>query len=249
MPARSSTASRRWPSTTSSFDLYYWPQIQGRGEFVRLALEASGTPFRDVAREDGVAAMMDRMAQGDTPPFAPPFLVHGRVVVAQVAAILFYLGPRLDLAPADEAARLWCHQVQLTITDLVAEVHDTHHPLGNGLYYEDQKPEAKRRAAGFVAERMPKFLGWLERVAERSGSPWLVGEAVTTADLSAFQAVEGLSYAFPKAMRRLTPDYPRLLRIRDAVASLPAVAAYLASDRRVAFNEDGIFRHYRELDR
>ena len=148
------------------------------------------------------------------------------------------------------AGRLWCHQIQLTITDLVAEAHDTHHPLGNGLYYEDQKPEARRRAEQFTAERIPKFLGWLERVAERNpaGPRHLGGAALTTADLSVFQVVEGLRYAFPSAMRGFARAYPKLAALHGTVKAQPAVAEYLASERRIAFNEDGIFRRYPELD-
>ena len=253
MPANASTGLPRWPSTTSrrlDYQFYYWPNIQGRGEFVRLALEATGTAYRDVARDKGVAAMLQRMGEGATPPFAPPFLIDGSVVVAQVAAILQYLGPRLGLVPSDEAGRLWCHQIQLTITDFVAEVHDTHHPLGSGLFYEDQKPEALRRSRGFVLERLPKYLRWLERVVLRNpaGSPHVVGNALSTADLSVFQLVEGLRYAFPNAMERFEHDYPQLAQVHDAVAALDRVAAYLASDRRIPFNEEGIFRHYPELD-
>jgi glutathione S-transferase len=195
--------------------------------------------------------MTRRMATGARPPFAPPFLVHGDVVVAQVAAILLYLGPRLGLAPADEAGRLWCHQIQLTVTDLVAEAHDTHHPVGSGLYYDDQKPEALRRSEEFLAERLPKFLGWLDRVAERNkaAGPYLVGGGLTTADLSTFQVIEGLRYAFPNAMADWVRQYPRLHDLHGVVAQQPAVAAYLASERRIPFNEDGVFRHYPELDR
>ncbi len=194
--------------------------------------------------------MMRKMEAGPTPPFAPPFLVDGPVVVAQVAAILLHLGPRIGLAPADEAGRLWCHQIQLTITDLVAEAHDTHHPLGNGLYYEDQKPEALRRAEGFAAERIAKYLGWLEQVAARNpaGPAHLVSEALTYVDTSVFQVVEGLRYAFPKAMARAEKRLPHLLTVHAMVAAQPNVAAYLASDRRIAFNEEGIFRRYPELD-
>ena len=233
-----------------AYALYYWPNIQGRGEFVRLAFEAAGVAYRDVAREDGVAAMQRRMASGARPPFAPPFLVDGDVVVAQVAAILHYLGPRLGLAPRDAADQLWCHQIQLTITDFVAEIHDTHHPLGSGLYYEEQKPEARRRAAGFLAERLPKYLGWLETVASRNpaGPLHLVGDALSTADLSVFQLIEGLRYAFPKAMRGRKAAYPLLFGVHDRVKARKSVAAYLASERRIAFNEDGIFRHYAALE-
>ena len=232
------------------YDLYYWPNIQGRGEFVRLALEATGTPYRDVAREQGVPAMLRRMNEGPTPPFAPPFLVDGATVVAQVAAILQYLGPKLGLTPKAEAEALWCHQIQLTITDFVAEIHDTHHPIGNGLFYEDQKPEALRRSRGFVLERLPKYLRWLERAVlrNRTGSAHLVGASLTTADLSLFQLVEGLRYAFPNTMDEFERDYPQLTLVHAFVEEMPTVAAYAASGRRVPFNEEGIFRCYPELD-
>lgn len=233
-----------------TYDFYYWPNIQGRGEFVRLAFEAAGEPYRDVARTEGIAAMQRVMRAGPTPPFAPPFLVHGAVTVAQVAAILDYAGPHLGLVPRDARARLWCHQIQLTITDFVAEIHDTHHPIANSLYFEDQVPEAKRRSAAFLAERVPKYLGWLEMVAERnpSGPAHLVSDRLSTADLSVFQLVEGLRYAFPRAMAAAQGAFPRLLAVHAMVRQQPGVAAYLASPRRIPFNESGIFRRYPELD-
>jgi glutathione S-transferase len=234
------------------YEFYYWPSIQGRGEFVRLAFEAAGAPYRDVAREDGIAAMTRRMTDAslDSPPFAPPFLVHGDVVVAQVAAILQYVAPQLGLVPADERLRLWAHQIQLTMTDIVAEVHDTHHPVGTELYYEDQKPESVRRAEGFVTARIPKYAAWLELILARNpaGRGHMVGDRLSYVDLSVFQLIEGLRYAFPRAMRGFGTRYPGLLGVHHRVKLLKAVAAYLASDRRIPFNEDGIFRRYPELD-
>ena len=231
------------------YQLYYWPEIQGRGEFVRLALEDAGASYDDVARKSGgMSKMTAMMAREKRPPFAPPFLKAGKVVVAQVANILFYLGPRLKLAPRDEAGRLWLHQLQLTVTDFVKEIHDTHHPVGTGLYYEDQKPEARRYAQSFLEDRAPKYLGYFETVLEKSGGPWLLGRKLTYIDLSVFQVVDGLRYAFPKAMKRIERDVPGLIAIRDRVAARPRIKAYLTSPRRIAFNENGIFRHYSELD-
>ena len=239
-----------------TYRLYYWPSIQGRGEFVRLALEAAGAGYTDMARGkgegQGVPAMMALMGDQSLahPPFAPPFLVDGDVMIAQAANILLYLGPRLGLAPKAEADRLFVHQLQLTITDLVKEAHDTHHPVAGSLYYDDQKPEAKRASELFRTERIPKFLGYFERVlaANPAGDAWLVGAAMTYVDLGAFQVVEGLRYAFPKSMAAQEKGWPKLIALHDRVAAQDKVAAYLASERRIAFNEDGIFRHYPELD-
>jgi len=234
-----------------SYELYYWPSIQGRGEFVRLALEEAGADYVDVAREpQGVAAMMRMMDRAAHPPFAPPFLKDGETIIGQSAAILLYLGARHGLAPQDPAGGLWTHQVQLTIADFVAEAHDTHHPVGIGLYYDDQKDEALRRAREFRDSRIPKFLGWFETILARNpaGDGHLVGGTLTYADLSLFQVVEGLTYAFPKATRRALKDAPRVAALHAAVAGRPRIEAYCASPRRIAFNEDGIFRHYPELD-
>ena len=217
--------------------LYYWPSIQGRGEFIRLALEDAGAAYTDVARgPGGVAKMQKEMQRRQV--FAPPFLVHGKLAIAQTANILFYLGPRLGLAPKAEAARLWLHQQQLTLSDWLAEVHDVHHPIGSGLYYEEQKREARRRAAEFRDSRLPKYLRYFETL-ERP-------RAVTYLDLSLFQMIEGLRYAFPRTLKKLR--YKKLDALHARVARRPRLAAYLDSERRIAFNRQGIFRHYPELD-
>jgi len=238
-----------------AYELYYWPSIQGRGEFVRLALEEAGAEYIDVARGQGrsgqgVGAMLALMDGGDVahPPFAPPFLKDGDLIIGQTANILLYLGARLGLAPADEADRLWAHQLQLTVTDFIKEIHDTHHPIASGLYYEDQQEEAKRYATEFLRERAPKYLGYFERVIERNDGKHLAGETVTYPDLSLFQVIEGLRFAFPQAMERIEPDYPKAAALAAAVAKRPRIAAYLASPRRIPFNQQGIFRRYKELD-
>ncbi len=243
------------------YELYYWPGIQGRGEFVRLALEAAGAVYLDVARGSasagqGVPALLRTLddASIDHPPFAPPILRHGKLVVAQTAAILLYLGPRLGLVAKSEAGRLWTHQIQLTVADAVAEVHDTHHPISGSLYYADQKPEARRRAQAFRDQRLPKYLGWFEAILARNrgnagaAKLHLVGRRLSYADLSLFQLVDGLSYAFPVATRRVLGKLPLVARLHREVALHRRVAAYLQSERRIAFNQDGLFRRYPELD-
>jgi glutathione S-transferase len=233
------------------YELYYWPEIQGRGEFVRLALEEAGAPYVDVARRKGgqerLIALM-QSARERHPPFAPPFLKAGRLTIAQTANILQYLGPRHALAPKNEQGRLWVHQLQLTVADFVEEVHQTHHPIASALYYEEQRKEAKRYSGEFWKRRPQKYLGYFERVLEGSGGPWLTGRRLSYADLSLFQVVEGLRYAFPRAMRRLESKVPGVVAVHDAVSRRERIAAYLASPRRIAFNEYGIFRHYKELD-
>jgi glutathione S-transferase len=233
------------------YELYYWPEIQGRGEFVRLALEDAGADYVDVARRPRGMAAMSRFLESRSvkrPPFAPPFLKAGKLLIGQTANILFFLGPDLHLAPKDEAARLWAHQLQLTIADWIAEVHDTHHPIASSLYYEEQKREAKRRAEVFRVERQRKFLNYFEQVLERNGGRVLVGHAVSYVDLSLFQMIEGLRYALPHAMARQERKHPRLIALHDRMASRPRLAAYLGSERRLPFNQEGIFRHYAELD-
>ena len=240
-----------------SYELHYWPTIQGRGEFVRLALEAAGAPYVDVARGSemkgqGVPAMQAALADRNNPhpPFAPPFLKDGAYSVGQTAAILQYLAPALKLVGRSEQARVWTHQIQLTVADAVTEAHDTHHPVDTGLFYEDQKPEALRRARAFCMHRMPKYLGWFETVLRRNpaGQRHLVGGKLSYADLSPFQCIEGLRYAFPAAASRALAATPGIVVVAAHVAALPRVAAYLRSERRIAFNEQGIFRRYPELD-
>jgi glutathione S-transferase len=232
------------------YELYYWPSIQGRGEYVRLALEEAGGDYADVARsERGMAAMMRMMETNNgSPPFAPPFLKAGKLVVGQTANILLYLGSRHGLAPKAEAGKLWAHQLQLTVADFVLEIHDTHHPLGPSLYYEDQRSPAKKRTGEFWKERVPKYLGYFERLVQHNGGFYLTGRRLTYVDLSLFQIVEGLRYAFPRRMKAFERGIPGLIDLHDRVASRPNIKSYLSSDRRIAFNEDGIFRRYKALD-
>src|SRR5580700_941009 len=238
-----------------AYELYYWPGLQGRGEFVRLALEAAGASYVDVARERaagrGVKGMTT-MLEGGAPqtPFAPPFLRDGQIVVSHVANILHYLGPKLGLAPKDEAGRLFANSLQLTITDYVAEVHDTHHPISTDLYFEDQRQEAKARSAAFLEHRVPKYLGYFEQVLSNNpaGPAHSVGDKLTTVDLSLFQIWQGTAYAFPHAFADAGELYPALAALTKSVAAQTNVAAYLTSDRRIPFNTSGIFRHYPELD-
>ena len=247
-------------ASTPAYELFYWPSIQGRGEFIRLAFEATETAYVDVARRPraeggGVPALMALLDGQDAHaplPFAPPILRHGGVLLAHTALILHYLGSRLGLCPDDEAARFAAHQHQLTVTDFLVEAHDTHHPIGVDLYYDDQKPESLRRAQNFVKHRMPKFLGHFERLLERNAAagptPHVLGAGLTYVDLSLFQVASGLTYAFPHAWKQIAPKVSRLRKLHDAVAALPPIAAYLASDRRIPFNLHGLFRHYPELD-
>jgi len=240
-----------------TYDLYYWPGIQGRGEYVRLALEEGDAAYRDVARlpesRGGGIAAMQRLLQGNKIPhasFAPPFLRTGRLLIGQVANILLYLGDRLGLAPTSEQGRLWTHQLQLTIADFVLEIHDTHHPIGGGLYYEQQKLEARRRTQEFLGNRLPKFLHYFETVlkANKGRTAWMVGRKLTYADLSMAQVIAGLQFAFPKACERSLRSHPRLRTLHREVFDRPRIKRYAASGRRIPFNNDGIFRHYPELD-
>ncbi|HEX7814211.1 glutathione S-transferase [Dyella sp.] len=231
------------------YELYYWTGIQGRGEYVRLALEDAGAVYIDVAREKGDDAITPFL-RGEHPgslPFAPPFLKAGRTVIAQVANILLFLGPRLKLVPDSASAQSYAHQVQLTLADFVVEIHDTHHPIASGQYFEDQREAAIRRSEDFRKHRLPKFLDYFEHVLERGGKKHVL-RTHSYVDLSLFQMMSGLDYAFPKAMRRLNRRMPLLRGVQQRVADRPNIAAYLTSGRRLAFNESGIFRHYRALD-
>ncbi len=236
------------------YELYYQPSIQGRGEFIRLPLEDSGADYVDIARDPkfgrpGIMKFLEDLSL-QHPPFAPPFLKTGKLLISQTADILQFLAPRLDLVPKNEARRLWAHQLQLTIADWLHETHDTHHPLGNALYYEEQTAEAKKRAAILTANRMPKFFGYFERILKLNvkGGDFIFGNKVSHVDLSLFQMIEGLRYAFPRTMAKLEPQYSRLIALHDRIKARPRITAYLSSPRRLPFNQQGIFRHYPELE-
>lgn len=232
-----------------SYDLWYWPSIPGRGEFVRLALEAAGVSYRDRARDDGAEALIDDMdSRAGIRPFAPPYLVDGDFAIAQTAHILAWLADRHDFGAGDLSGDLALIQLQLTVSDIVAEAHDTHHPIAGSAYYEDQKDAATRSTKAFREERIPKFFDYFEDALSANDGAFVLGGKWSHIDTSLFQLVEGLRHAFPQLMAALEGDYPKLVACRDAVANLDGIAAYCASERRIAFNEDGIFRHYPELD-
>lgn len=245
-------------SRADRYELYYWPFIPGRGEYVRLVFEAAGVPYDDVARrpesEGGGVPALKRFLAGSEAgalPFAPPFLRHGKVVVAQTAVVCDYVAARHGLAPADPGERAAALQYALTVADLVAEAHDTHHPIAVGAYYHEQKAEARKRSVAFVSQRLPKFLAYFERVLQRNEAGrgrHLLGDTLTHPDLALFQTLEGLAFAFPRSFAHVTADTPRVLALREAVRSHERLAAYLRSERRMPFNEHGIFRHYPELD-
>lgn len=239
-------------AANKEYVLYYWPGIPGRGEFVRLALEEAGARYVDIARQEGAGVIQTVLADAgaERPGFAVPVLKHGDLLVAQTANILMYLGLRHNLVPADDAGRLFEHQLQLTIADWLVEAHDTHHPLGGALYYEEQKDAARRRSEIFRTQRTPKFMHYFETILMRhsAGDHYLVGTRLTCADLSLFQMIEGLNYAFPRAMRTARRDYPKVMALHQRVRERERIAAYLDSNRRPAFNENGIFRRYPELD-
>jgi glutathione S-transferase len=252
--ANLSTTACRFKEDSMRYELYYQPSIQGRGEFVRLPLEDAGADYVDVARDPkfgrpGIMKFLEDRSL-EHPPFAPPFLKAGKLLISQTANILQFLAPRLGLVPQSEASRLWAHQLQLTIADWLYETGQTHHPIANALYYEEQSVEAKKRATHFTSNRMPKFLGYFERILKGNakGGDFMFGKKVAYVDLSLFQMIEGLRYAFPKTMAKLEPQHRRLLALHDRVKARPRIAAYLSSPRRLAFNEQGIFRHYPELE-
>jgi glutathione S-transferase len=233
------------------YELYYWAEIQGRGEIPRLILEDAGADYVDIGRQPGGEERMQRVLDGGEPallPFAPPFLRAGDLWLAQSALIASYLGEQLGLAPADEQGRLTARTIMLTIADFIDEIHDTHHPIAVDKVYDDQKDAARRRATSFREARLPKFTHYLERTIDRTARGVLVGSDITYVDLAAFQIVEGLDYAFPHAFAAEKPELGRLLALRDRVAARPRIAAYLRSERRLPFNEQGIFRRYPELD-
>ena len=240
-----------------TYELYYWPGIPGRGEFVRLALEEAAVEYLDIAKDAGgeraTVRKLERMLNDTStphPPFAVPVLKAGGQLISQTANILMFLGARHALAPSDEAGRFWAHQLQLTLADWIVEIHDTHHPLGPTEYYEDHKAAARKRAGLFLKHRLPKYMGYFERVLKRNpaGDQFLVGDALSYPDLSLFQVIEGLRYAFPRAMARSEAKCPKVMALHGRVSQRPRIAAYLASERRIPFNEEGLFRHYPELD-
>lgn len=235
------------------YKLIYWSNIQGRGEFIRLILEEAGVAYEEVGRlpepeggDEVVASYLYGKGQGN-PAFGPPLLQDGELVLAQTAAICDHLGRKHGLAPSSEFGRAYALQLQLTVADAVVEAHDTHHPISASLTYEEQKAPAAERASYFVKDRIPKFLGYFETALMRGGH-FLVEDNLSYADLSVFQLMCGLEYAFPKAYAAATQKTPGLVSFKKRISQRPNIAAYLESPRHIPLNEQGIFRHYPELD-
>lgn len=241
--------------TEAPYQLYYWPGLPGRGEFVRLVLEQAGAAYEDVARRDAArgggpdAVMAQLKAEGPgLRPLAPPVLVEGELRLAQMPNICAYLGAKHGLAPSDPRTAAEAMQLQLTAADFIAEIHDTHHPVGKAKYYEEQEAEALVYSRAFVDLRMPKYLSYFELVLQQNGGQVLVGDALGYVDLTLAQILRGLGYAFPKALAHYGERIPGLIALRERVDALPKIAAYRASSRCIDFCEHGIFRAYPELD-
>jgi len=261
--AATQSAKRQKTSKDVPYELIYWPGIPGRGELVRLALEEAGAAYTDTAKQEGgvkfVLSQIDTKNLGDAvnpPPLAPPILKHGDLTINQTSNILLYLGPRLGLVPPadeDEDAIYKVNELALTALDgLSNEAHDCHHPVASGLYYEDQKDEAKRKSEDYIANRIPKFLGYFERVLKgeaSKGGEWLYGGQLTYADLVLFQCLDGVKHAFPKAIGRMEKEgtYKGVFELYERVKERPKIKKYLASERRQKYSM-GIWRHYPELD-
>jgi glutathione S-transferase len=230
-----------------TLQLWYWPDIPGRGEFIRLALEAAEVDYADMAREKGAKAMLDDMAsRSGIAPLAPPYIVDGDLCIGQTAHILAVLADRHGFGAGDLPTDLQLIQLQLDVSDMVSEVHAVHHPISGALYYRDQMDAAYEAAQHFRGTRIPRYLDHFERALAEQGGPFVLGEQWTHVDTSLFQLLEGLDYMFPNRMAEL--DYPRLALCREAVMEIEGIDAYLGSERRLAFSEDGLFRHYPELD-
>lgn len=195
--------------THPSYTLLYHPDIPGRGEYIRLAFEASGVPYSDPANEskEGVGQVYtccspDSLGEdGNPPPFAPPMLrVSGAgkngksLLINQTPNILFYLGKELGLAGEEEADKWHVNELALTALDFSNETHDTHHPIAVMKVYEDQKEEALKKSTQFRENRIPKYFGYFERVLkgnEAGGGRYLVGGKLTYADTTLWQVLDG----------------------------------------------------------
>ncbi|KAL1639271.1 hypothetical protein SLS58_008113 [Diplodia intermedia] len=256
--------------TQPTYELLYHPGIPGRGEYIRLVLEAAGTPYSEPAREKGKAGYDAVLAtcspsstgdaDGNPPVFAPPALrVPGAgrdgkaLVIAQTPNIIQYLAPKVGLAPADEADALHASQIMLTALDLSNETHDSHHPIAVSLYYEDQKDAAKQRAKDFRENRIPKFFSYFERSLkgneESGGGKYLVGDKLTHADTTVWQVIDGLLFAFPKELEARKEEFPLIFgKFYPGIKEEKGLKEYLASDRRLKYSQ-GLYRHYPELDR
>lgn len=251
------------------YELLYHPGIPGRGEFIRLVLEAAGVPYKDLANDSiegaySVQAIIDPSSTGDDdgnpPPFAPPALripSEGKrgtaLVIYQTPSILAYLGDRLGLAGADQAERAWVLSHTLTALDCNNEVHDTHHPIAVSEYYEAQMDEALKKAKVFREHRIPKFLGYFERLLmgnkEHGGGRYLVGCKLSFADTTVWQVLSGLEFAFPREIEARKQEYPTLFeKFYPSIREEKGIKEYLASNRRLPFGM-GVYRHYPELDR
>ncbi|KAI0205629.1 glutathione S-transferase protein-like protein [Astrocystis sublimbata] len=256
------------------YELIYWCSCPARGEHIRLALEEAGAPYSDTLSlgmekcwkkvEEYIAD--DYMGESGNPPYyAPPFFKHGSLMISQTSNILMYLGPRLGLSGSKEGDAYRVNALALTALDgLSDEVHQTHHPIAHDLFWEDQKEESRRCSKEWVKDRLPKHLGFWDKVlkcekalpgawsmgeSEASPGPWLLGDTFTYADLVLFQCIDGVLFAFPRAMKQAKDSgkYDRVFQLHDAVAARPNIAAYLSSNRRQEYNI-GIYRYYEEND-
>lgn len=216
-------------SDSSKPTLVYF-NLRGRGDVIRLALAQTGVDWA----EEGVDYAAMKQGGADFPFAQAPAFKHNGLRVVQMDAILRYIGREWGLYGTNNAESTQIDMIMGGVESLRGEYVKLCYA---GQFSEEAKNAYKMNhvdAAGLATHNNGAHMQYLEDLLARSDSfvatGFAVGNKVSLADFHLYDLVH--LHVRPACLPAEMQAFPNLMRLHDNVAALPAIKAFLESDRR-----------------